>query len=66
MMDVLVVKQRVLDARTGVNVVVLTDVVVVVTEEVGFVPVIVLVLAVRVIVDVLMTFAMPAHVTAVG
>jgi hypothetical protein len=50
----------------GVNVVVLMKLFVVVTVDVGFNAVLVLVFAVRVIVDVVMTFAMPAQVTAVG
>ena len=57
----------VVDARTGVRVVVLTSVVVVVTEEVGADVVTVVVLfAVRVMVDVLITFAMPTHATPCG
>ena len=61
-----VVKERVVDARTGVNVVVLVELVVVVTEEVGVDAVTVLIFAVRVTVDVVITFAIPAQVTAVG
>lgn len=61
-----VVKERVVDARTGVNVVVLVELVVVVTEEVGVDAVTVLIFAVRVTVDVVVTFAIPAQVTAVG
>lgn len=61
-----VVKERVVDARIGVNVVVVIEVVVVVAEEVGFDAVTVFVFAVRVIVDVVITFTIPAQVTAVG
>jgi len=66
-MTVPVVTVTVVDARMGVSVVVLTSVVVVVTEEVGADVVTVLVrFAVRVMVEVLITFAMPTQATAVG